>query len=287
MGGGQGADYFLTDPTEVSVVSESSPEDGSILEIACDLGLQQKPTRTLVLVGRSGNGKSATGNSILGRKAFKSSRCASGVTTACELQSTTLPNGQILNVIDTPDALEDDSDTSTLEEYLKDSPDFNEILEACNDRKVLFGNRANAHESQKAKQVQDLLNYVDEIAMKNGKPYMDDLSHEFRESETDNVGKKSWFKHEIVQMMTREKSVEQQQLRQMMERVETNMKETLNRLEKQLNEEQAARLELEKIANEVQERSSDEIKKLREDLDRAKKISKDLEEKKAGTCVIL
>ncbi|ESQ43349.1 hypothetical protein EUTSA_v10015574mg, partial [Eutrema salsugineum] len=142
------------------------------------------------------------------------SRRALGVTTVYELQSLTLPNCHILNVIDTPglfslspsteftcreilkcvrlsregideekisslfalkipfgseildymivvftneDALEDDGDTDTLEEYLKDCPGFNEILELCNARKVFFGNKAKAPESQKARQAQELL----------------------------------------------------------------------------------------------------------------------------------
>ncbi|KAM0940219.1 putative AIG1-type guanine nucleotide-binding (G) domain-containing protein [Dioscorea sansibarensis] len=72
-------------------------------------------TRTsVVLIGKTGNGKSATANSIIGRKSFTSRASSSGVTTCCELQTTVLENGRIVNVIDTPGLFDFSGDTKQM-----------------------------------------------------------------------------------------------------------------------------------------------------------------------------
>ncbi|KAL8116620.1 hypothetical protein AgCh_022966 [Apium graveolens] len=68
----------------------------------------------------TGNGKSATANTILQEDAFVSDADSSGVTRTCEMRTTVLENGQTLNVIDTPGLFDCSTKTeSTFKEIAK------------------------------------------------------------------------------------------------------------------------------------------------------------------------
>ncbi|KAK1554966.1 hypothetical protein Q3G72_019773 [Acer saccharum] len=77
------------------------------------------------------------------------------------------------------------------------------------------------------------------------------------------------------------------QLKRITDMVELKLTQTTTRLEQQLAEEQAARLKAEENAQIAQEKSNDEIRKLRENLESAKRETEELHKKKIDKCAIL
>ncbi|KAM7464992.1 hypothetical protein LguiB_012554 [Lonicera macranthoides] len=278
---------------------------GRSIDVDCEF--TSPLNRTLVLVGRTGNGKSATGNSILQRKAFGTGLSSKSVAKTCEQQRTVLPDGMILNVIDTPGLFNFSAESEFIGKEIVKCIDM--AKDGIHAALLVLSVRTRFSKEEEAT-IQSLQNFFGSkindymIVVFTGGDELEDnetledylgrdcpeplkkilLLCENRrvlfDNKTKDVKKKNKQVQELLSLVdavltkngrkpyTHDIFVEM--------KVESKLRETTRRLEQQLAEEQAARLKAEENAQAAKMKSNDEIRKLRGNLQKAQRETVEL-----------